>query len=30
VEEYVATTLVPPGSRARTDEHGLIVVELTG
>ncbi len=28
VEEYDATTLVPPGCRAQTDEHGLIVIEV--
>jgi len=28
VEEYDATTLVPPGCRALTDEHGLIVIEV--
>jgi N-methylhydantoinase A len=28
VEEYDATTLVPPGARAHTDERGLIVIEV--
>jgi N-methylhydantoinase A len=30
VEDYDATTLVPPGWRAALDPHGSIVLELTG